>query len=108
MWDIIFLIIAIILFIIMCVIVFKTGRQFRDRSLEIKQGMSEDQVMEVMEKDPVSIEQLKSGLYEWIYERRDWKGWGMRILKIEVIFNPDHQVVTVERSVSYEKTDVKK
>ncbi len=85
------------------IIVNKSDQQFRDKSLKITKGMDEKQVMEIMEEDPLSIEELKDGAYEWIYEKKQWKGWGMKILKVEVVFDEFGHATSVERSASYER-----
>lgn len=98
MWEIIFVIIAFIILIVTVIIVNKSDQKFRDKSLKITKGMDEKQVMEIMEEDPLSIEELKDGAYEWIYEKKQWKGWGMMTIKIEVIFDDSKHVISVERS----------
>ena len=107
MWEIIFVILAALLFIFMLVIANKAGHQFRDKSLDVKEGMSEDEVIDIMEKDPLSIEQLKNGNYAYVYEKKEWKGWGMMIMKIEIIFSVEGKVITVERFKTYDSKNNK-
>ena len=104
MWNTIFVIIAIILFLVVYFLVFKSEEKFHDKSKHVTIGMSEEQVMEIMEDDPISIEQLKNGAYEWIYERRQWQGWGMMIVTIEILFNENKEVTSVVRTKGYDKS----
>ena len=108
MIEIITLVVAILIFIGMSILVFKSDQQFRDKSLDIKEGMKESQVMDIMRKDPISIDQLKDDKYVWTFENKKWKGWGTQITKIEVFFNESKQVASVERSVSYDRPGMKK
>lgn len=92
--------------IIMGFIVFKADKQFHDRILDIKMGMSEDEVREIMDKDPVSIEYLNDGAYEWIFERKYYKGWGMVTVTTEITFNSEGKVISKKNSESID--DLKK
>ena len=104
-WNIIFIVIAIVIFVAMCIVVFKVEKQYHDKSNDIKLGMKEDQVIDIMEKDPASIEFLKDGQYEWIYEHKYYKGWGMVVVKTEVVFNANKQVIAIKNSESIENSN---
>lgn len=106
--DIIILVTALFLFIIMVIIIRKSDKQFRDKSLDLKEGMNEADVMETMEKDPISIDTLKDDIYVWTFERKDWKGWGTQIITAKVYFDITKRVTKIERSVSYDRPGMRK
>ena len=103
MWNIIFVVVATLLLIGVVLIVNKSSKQFRDKSLKVKKDMGEEEVREVMESDPVSIEYLEDDEYEWIYERKYYKGWGMVTVKTEIIFTSEKKVKTIHRSETLDK-----
>ncbi len=105
MVEIIFVCISAVILVLVVIIVLKARKQFRDKSVDITPGMDEGQVREIMEKDPLSINPLKDDCYDWIYERRQWKGWGTMVLTIEVVFDPTKHVREINYSTSYEKSN---
>ena len=107
-WNIIFIVLAIFVLVGVIILVINSGIRFHDKSEDIKMGMSEDEVMEIMEKDPVSIEYLKNGAYEWIYEKTSWGGWGMNTTRIEVIFDENGYVTSVLRTKTCDQSDSQK
>ena len=109
MWTIIGLSIGGVLLVLVILLVYFSWKKFHDRSVDIKEGMNEQQVLEVMEKDPIEILPLKKGLYEWVYERKEYKGWAMMIIKIEIIFDAKTKLVkSIEKNVSYDRQGIKK
>lgn len=106
--DIIILVIASIILVLMCILLFRVNKQFRDRSLEIKEGMNGNEVMEIMEKEPSNIDELKEGKYKWTFIRKDYKGWGYQIITTEVYFDEFNKVTLVERNISYDRPNLKK
>ena len=108
LWDIIIIAVAILMFVIMVIIVKKADNQFHDKSLDLIEGMDEMSVMETMEKDPVSIDMLKDDQYMWTFERKDWKGWGTQIITTRVYFNSSKTVIKIERTISYDRSGIKK
>ena len=102
-WDIFFIVLASLLLLGMIIFSYTSWTKYRDKSVDIKEGMSGEKVLEIMGTEPVSIEQLKNDNYEWIYERREWKGWGTEVLKIEIIFSPSKIVTSIVRNKTYEK-----
>ena len=107
MWTIIFTVLAIIIFIAVTIVIVKSSRQFHDKSLDIKEGVGEDEVREIMEDDPISTNYLQNGDYSWIYERKYYKGWGMVTVKTEIIFNVEGKVKTIHRSETLDKKEEK-
>ena len=107
-WDIVILVVALILFILMVIFVRQADKQFRDKSLDLKEGMNEADVMEIMEKDPISIDILKDDAYVWTFVRKDWKGWGTQIITAKVYFDASKKVTNIERNVSYDRPGMKK
>ena len=105
MWEIISAFIALLLLLGVVIFATKADRRFRDKSLSVRKGMSEFEVVDAMEKDPLSIETLPNGAYAYIYERRQWKGWGMMVERIEIVFDKDKRVASINRSKSLEKKD---
>ncbi len=108
MWDIIIVVVAAILLIGLIILVSKANYQFRDKSLEVKEGMNEEQVLEIMGKDPISTDTLKGGKYKWTFERKDYKGWGYKITTSDVYFDENGKVTLVERNVTYDRPGMKK
>ena len=109
MWlTIIFLVIGIILLTLVIIFVIQANKKFRDKSVDIKEGMSEEQVLEIMEKDPLDIQELKNGTYMWIYERKQYVGWANKTLIIHIIFNVDKTVKMVEYDKTYDGPGSKK
>ena len=102
-WDIFFIVLASIILLGMIIISYSSWVKYRDKSVDIKEGMNEEKVLEIMGSDPISIEQLKNNNYEWVYERREWKGWGTEVLKIEIIFSSSNVVTSIVRNRTYEK-----
>ena len=102
-WDFVLIGIAVLWFGGTIFYVYRCNQQFRDRSRDIKKGMSEMDVMEVMCQDPISIEPLKDEAYAWVYERKKWKGWAMEIERIEIIFYVGKKVSSIHREKTYEK-----
>lgn len=107
-WDIISIIVAAVLLIAAIIIMYLANKQFRDKSIDIKEGMDEGQVIKIMEKDPLSIDRLKDGKYIWTFEKKDYKAWGMRIITIYVHFNSQGKVTQVERNISHDRPGMKK
>lgn len=107
-WDIIILATALILFILMVIFIRQADKQFHDKSLDLKEGMNEADVMEIMEKDPVSIDTLKDDIYVWTFTRKDWKGWGTQIITANVYFDSSKTVTRIERTLTYDRPGMKK
>ena len=103
MLDIIAIVIASAIFVLMVIVIFKANVKFEDKSMKIKKGVLESEVREIMEDDPFEIEYLKDGNYEWIYQKKQWKGWGMMIIRIEIIFDIANRVIDINRSKNLEK-----
>ena len=101
-WNIVFIVIAIVIFVAMCIVVFKAEKLYRDKSSDVQLGMTEEQVLDIMEKDPASIDYLKNGQYEWIYEHKYYKGWGMVVVKTEIVFDTNKRVIATKNSESIE------
>ncbi len=108
MWNFIFSFIAALIFVGAIIAIVKANSKFRDKSKDVKPGMSEEEVMELLEKDPDSIEPLTDGTYKWIYEKMEAGSWGPTIYKTEIIFNLDKHVSKVQRSKYLERIDSKK
>ena len=108
MRTIIFLIIAVVLLIGTIILTTLANKKFHDRSQDVEKGMNEDKVIEIMEKEPLSIERLKNGKYAWIYEIKQWVGWAMMTVTIQIMFDETKLVTSVERSKSYERENPKK
>lgn len=103
--DLIVLILSILLAVIIFIVIGRTGEQFHDKSIDIKEGMNEDKVLEIMGKDPLSVETLKDNKYAWIYEYKLYKGWGVRVTIIQIIFNESKLVHLVNRDYRYDKSN---
>lgn len=103
MFRIIFVILAIIIFVIMVVIVLKANKKFHDKSLDVKKGMDEVTVREIMDKDPTDIEYLENESYALVYERDYYKGWGMVNVKTRIIFNSEHKVISIKHEEEIKK-----
>lgn len=108
MWTAIFIVLALFILAGMVVLVIFSDKQFHDKAEGIKVGMSEDQVMNLLEKDPESINYLKDGSYTWTYNRNSWGGWGMITYKTEITFDASGHVTFVTRSKSCDNTDSQK
>ena len=106
--TIVFTLIAVAIFVVAVILVIKSNKQFHDKSRDIKIGMSEEQVIELLEKDPTSIEQLTNGSYEWIYEKKEAGQWGPTIYKTEIFFDANKQVIEVRHSKYLDGLDSKK
>ena len=107
-WLIILLIISVIIFIIVFFVVFKSWQKFHDKSEDVSIGMNEEEVLEIMEHEPLSIERLKEGSYQWTYQKKEWKGWGMMIMDIGIIFDSTKVVISITRNKHYERANLKK
>ena len=107
-YDILALALTVLILIAVIIIAYKANYKFRDKSLGINKGMNEEQVLDIMEEDPVAVEQIKNGIYEWVYEFKKWVGWATKTMKIEIIFDKDGLVTSVERSNSYDGPGSKK
>lgn len=106
--TIVFTLIAVAIFAVAVILVIKSNKQFHDRSYDIKIGTNEEQVMELLEKDPDFIEQLTNGNYEWIYEKKEAGQWGPTIYKAEIIFDVNKLVIEVKHSKYLEGLGPKK
>ena len=106
--TIVFTLIAVAIFVVAVILVIKSNKQFHDKSYDIKIGMNEERVMEILDKDPAFIEQLTNGNYEWVYEKKEAGRWGPTVYKTEIIFDVNKLVIEVKHSKYLEGLDSKK
>ena len=107
MWTIIFVVLATLILVGVTLVIVKSDKKFHDKSLDVKEGMDEGQVREIMEDDPLSTDYLQNGEYAWTYERKYYKGWGMVTVRTEIIFNVEGKVKTIHRSETLDKKEEK-
>ena len=66
-------IIIILIIIAVFIAIVKSGNDFRDRSQQLRIGMTNQDVMVIMGA-PSFTKNHENGSYEYIYEKSEWKG----------------------------------
>lgn len=97
---------VLVIIIIICASIASSGNQFRENSQTIEQGMSQDEVIDIM-GEPSFTKNHKDGSIEFVYEKSEWKGWlrgGTKTRRMEIVFSSDDKVISIGRNAECDMT----
>ena len=95
-------IIIIVILVIVCVNMVKSGNNFRDSSQRLCVGMTNRDVINIMGA-PSFTKEYPNGSYEYIYEKSEWKGvfrGGTQTRRMECVFSSDNILVSIGKNAN--------
>ena len=96
----------VVVLLVICFSIAKSGNDFRDNSRQITNGMTQSQVRSIM-GSPSFTKNHQDGSVEWIYEKSEWKGFlrgGTMTRRMEIVFNSSGVVISVGRNQNCDRT----
>lgn len=96
----------LVLIIVVCCHIASSGNRFRDNSQQITNGMTKQEVIDVM-GEPSFEKKHQDGSTELVYEKSEWKGWlrgGTKTRRMEIVISSEGIVISVGRNSNCDMT----